>query len=355
MSQGSGAEVLGSGRFPLSNRGETGQFLATDRPRAGLDTVGLSVPVKDFDTTGATVTISKAGTPDEFRTFRRKLDGGGFAAWGLGTTAWVEASLPKRVGPDNIEALDVKQSWEAIAHLHEEASAFLEFDKSRNGHLFEYSKVVRADLVRDFDGVQSPGFILDGLAQVPVMGRAKRRRFADGDRNRAQTLTVGPKSAWAATLYDKHEETLGSEHEAPEGRVRFETRMRSDVLTSEWAKANGGHVLQVMDLEEEKLQRLRRGMFERVGFDREVQAMGRLAEIVLAAEELTDAERRGLWAYLTLSPYGGDLGYSRMTERKYRRMAEELGVVMMDPRTEGPNVSVQLDFDRGREVTRVAA
>jgi hypothetical protein len=352
---GSADAVVGHGRFPLSNRGETGQLLATHRPPAGLDTVGISVPVSAFDATGSTVSILKADTAEETRTYRRKLDGGGFAAWGLGTTAWLEASLPKRKGEGNVEAVGTDEAWELLAAMHQEASSFLEFDVSRDGQRFECAKVVRLDLVRDFDGVQAPGFILDGLAQVPVTGRAKRRRFADGDRNRAQTLTVGPMKAWAATLYDKHEETRGTAWEAPEGRVRFETRLRSDVLTGQWAKSNGGCVRQVMDLDEEKLQGLRRGMFERVGFDREVQAMGRLAEVVLAAEELTPAERRGLWAYLTLGPYGGDLGYSRMTERKYRRMAEELGVVMVDPRAEGPNVSVQLDYDRGREVTRVAA
>lgn len=324
-------------------------------PPAGLDTVGISVPVKDWDDTGCTVSIANHGTPEECRTFRRKLDGGGFAAWGIGDVAWLEASLPKRKGEGNVEAVGTTEAIELIAHMHEEASGFLGFDKVRDGHRFEMSKVVRLDLVRDFDGVQSPSFILDGLAQVPVIGRSKRRRFADAERNRAQTLTVGPLKAWAATLYDKHEETLGKSYEAPEGRVRFETRLRSDVLTSVFAREHGGHVVQVMDLEEEKLQGLRRGMFERVGFDREVQAMGRLAEVVLAAEGLTDAERRGLWAYLTLAPYGGDLGYSRNTERKYRRMAADLGVVMMDPRTEGPNVTVQLDYDRGREVTRVAA
>jgi hypothetical protein len=354
VDKGAGS-VLGAGRFPLSNRGETGHFLATPSARGGLDTVGISVPVADYDPTGCTVSIRKAGTAEETRTFRRKLDRGGFAAWGIGDVVWLEASLPKRKGDDNIEAVSTSEAWELLADMHEEASSFIEYDQARDGQRFETSKVVRLDLVRDFDGVQSPGFILDGLAQVPVTGRSKRRRFADGERNRAQTLTVGPMKAWAATLYDKHEETLGKAHVAPEGRVRFETRLRSDVLTSVWARDNGGQVRQVMDLEDVKLEQLRRGMFERVGFDREVQAMGRLAEVVLAAEDLTAAERRGLWAYLTLAPYGGDLGYSRMTERKYRRLAEDLGVVMIDPRTEGPNVTVQLDYDQGREVTRVAA
>jgi hypothetical protein len=350
---GSAGTVVGHGRFPLSNRGETGVQDSTPSARGGLDTVGISVPVADYDPTGCTVSIRNAGTPEETRTFRRKLDGGGFAAWGIGDVVWLEASLPKRAGEDNIEAVNTSDAVELIAAMHEEAGSFIEYDQARDGHRFEFSKVVRLDLVRDFDGVQSPGFILDGLAQVPVTGRSKRRRFADGERNRAQTLTVGPMKAWAATLYDKHEETLGKAHVAPEGRVRFETRMRSDVLTSVWAKQHGGHVRQVMDLEEVKLERLRRGMFERVGFDREVQAMGRLVEMVNDAD-LTARQRRELWAYLTGGPFGLDLGFARDAERRYRRLAADLGVVMVDPLTEGPNVTVQLDYDQGREVTRVA-
>lgn len=320
-----------------------------------MDTVGISVPVKDYDATGCTVSIRKAGTPDETRTFRRKLDGGGFAAWGMGDVVWLEASLPKRKGEDNIESVGTEEAWELLAAMHEEAGSFLEYNKARDGHRFEQAKVVRLDLVRDFDGVKSPGFVLDGLAQVPVMGRSKRRRYADGDRNRAQTLTVGPMKAWAATLYDKHQETLGTKHVAPEGRLRFETRMRSDVLRSVWAKQNGGHVVQVMDLEEDKLQQLRRGMFDRVGFNREVQAMGRLVELVNDAD-LTARQRRELWAYLTGGPFGLELGFARDAERRYRRLAEELGVVMNDPKTmmEGRTVTVALDYDAGREVTRVA-
>jgi hypothetical protein len=354
MDQGNGDGVVVHGRFPLSNRGETGQRMTTGPARAGLDTVGISVPVKDYDPTGCTVSIRKAGTPEETRTFRRKLDGGGFAAWGIGDVVWLEASLPKRKGEGNVEPVDTDEAVELLAEIHEEASSFIEYDQARDGHRFEFAKVVRLDLVRDFDEVKSPGFILDGLAQVPVQGRSKRRRFADAERNRAQTLTVGPMKAWAATLYDKHEETAGTRWEAPEGRVRFETRMRSDLLTSVWAKSHGGHVRQVMDLEQEKLEQLRRGMFRRVGFDREVQAMGRLVEVVNGAD-LSDTERRNLWSYLTGGPYGLDLGFARGSERKYRRMAEALGVVMVDPLTEGPNVTVQLDYDQGVEVCRVAA
>lgn len=321
-------------------------------PPAQLDTVGISVPIRDADTLGATHTVVHEGTPEEMHTYRRKLDGGGFMAWGKGDVAWLEASLPKRLDPDgrsNVEAVNLDQAREALTDLHREAGNVVEFDQERDGHRVELARVVRLDTVRDFDDVMSTPYLLDGLSNVQVKGRAKSRRFADGDRNRAQTLTVGPMKAWAATLYDKHEETMGK---APPGRLRFEARLRKDVLGSQWAKAHGGNVVQLVDVTEEKMQTLRRGMFERVGFDREVTAMGRLVEVVNRAE-LSPEERRNLWAFLTLGPAGGDLGFSRPTERKYRRMAEDLGVVLAD--WKAPDVTIALDYDRGREVTRVAA
>jgi hypothetical protein len=228
----------------------------------------------------------------------------------------------------------------------------VEWDRFRGAQSVEAVAVKRLDLVRDFDGVRSVPSILNGLANVAVKGRTTQRRFADGDRNRAQTLTVGPKAAWRSTLYDKHAETQGL---APEGRVRFEARMRSEVLTGQWARECGGVVRHVVDLHESKLEQLRRGMFERVGFDREVQPMGnRLAEMVGEAG-LKPQEQAMLWTYLTALPHGLALGLSRPSERKYRRLAEDLGLVMTGFATAGPRVSVRLDYFTGTEVCQIAA
>jgi hypothetical protein len=337
---------------------------------SSIDTIGLSVPIISADEIGATVSIVRSGTPDETRTFRRKLDGGGFLAWGMGQSAWIEASLPKRVSGGNVAGLPVAEALEAVADLYDEAAGFLEVRRDgvpsaplrsgssdvryRAGSWIE-AKVVRLDLVRDFDDVHQAPFLLDGLANVPMSGRAKVRRYADAERNRAETLTVGPMAAWKATLYDKHAETAGTDHEAPEGRLRFETRMRSDLLTSVWASKHGGHIAQVMDLDEHRVRRLTRSMFERVGFDREVDAMGRLVQLVFGADGLTASDKRGLWCFLTAGLAGADLGYHRNTERKYRALAADLGIVAGPLTHASAATVVALDYDSGREVTRRAA
>ena len=327
---------------------------------ARIDTVGLSVPIVDADPVGATVTVVKADTPDEQRLYRRKLDGGGFVAWGMGASAWVEASLPKRLRGHNLEGVTANEAWEALAGLYDEACQFVEVvgdtpdeirlpDGPRSGR-FEEAKIVRLDVVRDFSGVASAPWLLDGLANVPVTGRARQRRYADAERNRAETLTVGPKAAWAATLYDKAAETAGSDFEADEGSLRFETRLRSDILSGQWARKRGGSVRAVMDLQEDKVQSFGAAMFERVGFDREVEALGRLAEVVFGSD-LSATERRNLWAYMTAGIHGADIGLHRNSERKYRRLAEDLGVVLA---TGGSGATVRLDYASGSELTVVA-
>lgn len=347
------AGAMGRGEFPPSNRGETnrgetGNSSSIQPPAVRIDTVGLSAPIVRADTHGAQATVRNAGTAEEQREYRRRLEGGGFIAWGRGSTVWIEASLPKRIGDDNVEGLTLPQAKEALSDLHAEVSQWVEWDPIRGSSHVEAAAVKRLDLVRDFDGVRSIPALLDGLANVAVPGRSRQQRFADGDRSRAQTLAVGPKAAWKATLYDKHEETGGL---APEGRLRFEARMRSDTLTGQWAKDHGGGVRHVVDLEESKLEHLRRAMFQRVGFDREVHPMGhRLAEVVDSAD-LTPQEQAMLWTYLTGVPNGLRLGVSRPTERKYRRLAAELAVVVFDPEGEGLRETVRLDYDRGTEVS----
>lgn len=321
-------------------------------PRAELDTVGISIPIRDADQSGATVTILNAGTRDQKSEWRRTLPGGGFLAGGRGHSAWVEASIPKRIGEDNVEAVPLPIALEALEALHAEALEYVEPDRHKGGHSFLDANVKRLDFVRDFDGVASQSIMLDGLATVPLRGRVKRRRYADVKRNRAETLSVG-NSVWLATLYDKHAETQGL---APEGRVRFEARMRSDRLTSEWAKKNGGHIRSLRDMTEEKCQMLRRGMFHRVGYDREVAASARVADLI-ASTDLSPREQRNLWAYLTMPGAGADPGFGTQAAAKYRRLAEELGVTVLQLDDAGPEAPVvmRLDYDRGTEVISRAA
>ncbi len=311
--------------------------------------MAVAYPVEtEFETTGATAQVCSFGTPGESWRFRQALPSGGFVSLGVAGKAWVEASLPKRSGDDNIEALPVVEALDVMRAACEEANSFCTPDIRRKGHRFEEAKVIRLDPVRDFDGVRHPGLLLDGLAGIPRGPREKVRRWSDSERNQAESLRVGPK-AWGALLYDKHRETQGK---APEGRVRFEARLHTPQLTSAWARDQGGIIRVVADVNEEKVRAIRLGAFERVGYEREVSAMSTVSDAVFSCEDVSERERALLWAYLTAPGFAA--GLHRNTERKYRRIAEVLGVTPGEALEDAHKYTARLDFDSGTEVLSAA-
>jgi hypothetical protein len=292
------------------------------------------------------MTVSGFGTPEADYRYRHKLPGGGFLGLGVAGKAWLEASLPHRVGTSNVTALPVPIALEALREAYREASSYCE---PVTEHVFEESKVVRLDHVRDFDGVEHVPFLLDGLAGIRRDDvRWKVQRHQDAERNRAETLRVGPR-AWAGTLYDKHAE---SPEFASPGRLRAEFRLHSAQLTSIHARNTAGHVRLVADLEQAKLDRFTRAMFERCAFDREVGAAASVAESVRTFDGVSERERSALWAYLTMPGFAASIHPN--TERKYRRIAKSLGLAVGALELAESAQVVRLDFDRGTEVLRAA-
>jgi len=337
--------------FPVLTEGKVLKSSARlPGPRAEIDTMAVAYPVEAaFETKGSTAQVFGFGTAGESWRYRQMLPGGGFLALGMGGKAWVEASLPKRVGDENVEALPVVVALEVMRSACEEAAEFCTPDRTRKGHRFEEAKVIRLDPVRDFDGVRHPGALMDGLAGVPRGPREKVRRWSDSERNQAESIRVGPK-AWGALLYDKHRESDGK---APEGRLRFEVRLHSDQMTGAWARDLGAIMRCVGDVNEEKVTAIRRGAFERVGYDREVSAMTTISDAVFSCEDVSVRERAVLWAYLTAPGFSASL--HRDTERKYRRVAKRLGVTPGAALEEAHKFTVRLDFDGGIEVLGAAA
>lgn len=335
--------VASPGVFPLSNRGETGQGL-THLPPARIDTAAITWPITGWTSDAERRTTTAVGTPDEQHYFMAPLGGGGTVMWPVAKRVKIEASLPKRVGKDNIEGVGLEDAVMILAMAKDEAREWVTFDE--DGGKLAHGRVTRLDLVRDFDGVRDVNQVLTGLSTVPVAGRSKQTVHADGDRNCAQTLTVGPKS-WKARLYDKHAETDGL---AAQGRVRFEAEMRRDILSSVWAKANGGMIRQVADLDEQRLRALTVGMFERVGFGHEIVSLDTALGRVRAAG-LSRQTENGLVNYLFSRGAGIQPRGSANTLRKYRRAAEKIGVLALDVVRITEGTPVRLDYCAGRLVT----
>lgn len=380
---------------------------------ARIDTFALSFPVTpEVELEGASVMTVAAGTDDEQQTWRRKLPGGGFLAGGVGGSAWVEASLPKRVGDNNVDGLVLEDAIQVARDMYEEALQFVvPFEFARVSNVirgldetraqpeafatgFDGAKIIRCDLVRDFvDVTELPAF-LDALATVRQRGGHKVARYADAEAGRAETLRVGPKGAWSCTLYDKYAESgaraadrrrnsqeslwiAGDTHlptpvdeRVPRaeglcdpGRMRFEARCRPDLSTQKYMIERGAgvplHMKQLFaDLHETEiaLKRTTKVMFERVGFDREVSGIAQVSAKINAipAEDMTPRTKRELVGYLASAAMGIDLQWSRNTESRYRRMAEELGIVVA-PGELGESFIARLDYDAGTEEIVLAA
>ncbi|MCA1706133.1 MAG: hypothetical protein LC808_23875, partial [Actinobacteria bacterium] len=286
-----------SGQVFPTNRGKTAQILR-EGPPAAVDTLAMVFPISSFDTRECAVSVSEPdGDGQQSRRYRRTLPGGGFLATGVGDVAWVEASLPKRVSGGNVVPLPLAQARDAARELFDEAGAYCEPVRS-----IREARLTRVDLVRDFDGVANFQLWGSGIRALRQAGRSKTMLMHDhSDHNGALTLAVGPKTSWRSYMYDKHAETDGA---APIGRVRFEARCRSELMKSTWARKTAGlGQLHFADLEnvdelDGQLRLLTRGMFERVGFDREVNVMGALVHQVLSMEGLSEHEKTMLLGYV---------------------------------------------------------
>jgi hypothetical protein len=238
------------GGFPLLTEGKVAKKWRNGPP-AEIDTFGFSFDCRsDFDLTGCRITTLDFGLPTQRESYNRSLAGGGFMGFGMGGKCWVEASLPKRLDGSNVHAVGVDEALDLAREAMREACQYVE--ATGPGGYFENARIVRLDPVRDFDGVHHVDELLNGLAAVPRPTTQKVRRFADAERNRAESLRVGPKS-WASQLYDKCAETKG---EAEAGRLRYEGRFHAVQLESQWAKGIGAVMRTVNDVTEEKVRNL---------------------------------------------------------------------------------------------------
>lgn len=313
--------------------------------------MSISFPVTDFEVAGAQVigVVDDAGQCQQARYSRKILGGKASLLYGAGATAKVEASLPKVLGGDNVQPLRTDDATDVLRAMFGGAQRHVDVTP---GHRFEASKVTRLDAVRDFEGVRLLSHLMDGLAMNRPPAKSKTKRYRDQRNGGAETLTVGTATTWLTRLYDKHRESAGV---APVGQVRTEAQLRDRALTSRWAGELGASVRAVDDLDDRKLWTLAQASFQRVGWDRRVEAMAEVVNLVMGVEGLTPRERRDLWAWLTMRPLGGDPAFSRNIERKYARLAGALGVTVGASVSELPRATVRLDFESGREVVDVEA
>jgi hypothetical protein len=343
-------------------------------PEVQIDTLRFafdtSLAARSMSPKGARANVVNLGTESEAWSFSVDLPSGGQVMWGDSARAVVELNVSKAAQGHNVVALPVAATLDVARAAFDEAGQVLERVAP-----FEDSYVNRVDLVRDFEGVTRPVQTMQALRAVPMVGKATARLFSDASRGGAMTLTKG-NGARSSTLYDKAGEVQNGAPRRPgrdatnddwqrfraecaqhgrlldlaAGRLRFEARVRKEPLR----RAGIATVTDLRDVE--RLGGLRRSMFGWAGFDREVSALSRVTEKVLLDGELSDRERVTALGYFLLVAQGVQVDslMSRNTQRKYRRIAEELGMCLDGDGVDQGTFVAQLDYDGGREVIRAA-
>lgn len=247
--------------------------------------------------------------------------------------AYVEASLPKVLLGSNVDPLPYERMREAIETILRDLGRHLVVDDAREAAL----RVLRVDLVRDFEGVIDHGLLLRGLETTP------RNRCYHGQLHshggEPETLTFGVHS-WSITLYDKHAESKGV---APKGRLRCEVRLRERRLGQKWTQERGGAIRVVSDISEDRMEQLARASFDLAGLGSRVvskpEALRRASELPLKPQE-----RAALMLVLECDGGGLRSGFDAKTVRKYRKLARDNGLQI---RPDESRTEVWLDWDAG--------
>ena len=167
---------------------------------------------------------------------------------------------------------------------------------------------------------------------------------ADAKKNGAETVMVGS-GAGVVRAYRKDVESGG---DVPEGTVRWESENR------DWAKRYGEmRFFGELTRESAELLALNRWEWSQMGAE-VASSTARLVQLV-GESELTYAQQAAFLGWLVMQSAGVDVGASKNTESKYRRLQRELGIVA--PVDFGSMVEVvrRLDWETAREVVSVRA
>lgn len=303
----------------------------------GYDTAALSFKIAGPDTApGALVNavVSERGLEaalSDAKTLRR-LPGGGTLRTGVGGYGVVEIS--SKYGDEGaFEPAGWDRTVHSLRSAYAEAAGYV-----APLDTFEHGRIVRLDVVRDFDGGECWPQLATALVGAVGYPRARSRLFRDRDRGNSLSLTVG-NSAWRAGVYDKHAESVGH---APAGRLRYEYRQGrrwSEKVGATW-KGPGDSDARA------------KVIFAECRFGARVTGMQDVLTRLLADSGLSSSEQLRMLGWLYAESAGVVVHQSSRTAAKYRAIARRLGLVVGEI-ADGPVVS--LDYDRGRVVTSLAA
>lgn len=247
----------------------------------------------------------------------------GATAGGEGDRGWVEASVARLAHGNNAVPLDFSDLGQITKELVDACSAVL--PAAVTGADLDLIDISRIDVVRDFHGIEDPGFIFTGMTTGRVPGGAVSKIYCERRKTTVTGVSVGPRRRWVARLYDKHAE---APLHAASGHVRFEVQLRHQRLQSPWAARHGGLVATLADVQEVTMENLAEATFHHVGFDAVVIPAEEIAIRVAKITGLSPATRSRLIGYCVQVAAGVAPGLSDKTERKYALLVREHGLLL---------------------------
>lgn len=269
-----------------------------------------------------------------------------------GAFAWFEHSLPNLVHGTNVIPLDVAEALRATEVVYMEALDFVDWAVAP-----EDMRVMRLDVDRDFRSDLPIRTILDAIGATRTLPYRARGGYW-GNEEGFTSVVRGHGKRWLARLYDKSEEIasrarrtedqahkhrLLSEAAQAQGLLRFETRMRSPVLTE-------AGIARLGDLTDDRVTEVSKKFFQRAGYNEEV---GSIDKIQAAAILMDPSEYKNLHkviGVLAMEAMGLPPSPSENTHRSLKGVARRLGLSAADFSGRS-DASFRLDFDAARVVS----
>jgi hypothetical protein len=318
----------------------------------GVDRLSCSFPVAEYDedpTAWDSVALKAPGTPHQRLTLSRTVDvvDGCKAFVGVQevpdnpSERWwgkVELNPSRVVDPGGHGLASVGDLPDVMLATLRGAGAVV-----TPAAALDEMNVKRVDVARDFTEVDDATPMLRALGSVHRPYSRLNLLHADSQRNGAQTLMVGARSAGLVRLYDQH-----AAYGSPVGSLRFEAECR------DWS-ARLADVRKFSDLSQESVTALAVDRWEWSAFGVEVaSSLATLLREVVAAG-VVGRLATGFVSWLVEQSAGVEVcERSKATLAKYRRLQRQLRLAAPSDMHSSLSVVRWLDLDEGTVMRRVA-
>ncbi len=349
MKTGAVARVTSRSRSPQNS-----WCLSSNEPFVGVDTIRVRGRVGGFDFEGFDH-HSYCRTPEGrvLRSARTHITRGVALQLRVNpphtndSEATFELSVPRFLRENNLSPASGDEVMYAVTSIAQLAESLVTWKQEPPA-----LDLMRADVARDMKYRRRPDFngFIEGQRLLPVSYKAPVQTW--GDIDGYTNLRWGQGGRWRFSIYDKAAEMyhqaakrprdrgyLNSLAQQAEGTIRTELLLRRPVL-----KEKG--IFTLSDVTEERMSKLHRAYYRRVGLDKEVGGLDKVKAAAVMASEEDYKMVLDVIGMLEMEAMRLPVPRSQPTLAKYRKAAERLGLSAADF-VRGRESSLRLDYESG--------